>query len=119
MFAAADNKSFRLTYGQSPIVRTQGHVRYAMDDYPNGLNAVVAVLSYTGYDMEDAMIINKASYDRGIALASVYITIDIDLGEEARLKGFDASDYYFDCPNEYAASRPGELNDIDVDGLPK
>ena len=30
-----------------------------MDDYPMGTNAIVAVISYTGYDMEDAMIINK------------------------------------------------------------
>ena len=30
-----------------------------MDSYPMGTNAIVAVISYTGYDMEDAMIINK------------------------------------------------------------
>ncbi len=63
----SDNKMFRLTYGQRPIVRTQTHRKFEMDNYPNGLNAVVAVLAYTGYDMEDAMIINKGSYDRGIA----------------------------------------------------
>ena len=36
-----------------------------MDNYAMGTNAVVAVISYTGYDMEDAMIINRASLDRG------------------------------------------------------
>jgi DNA-directed RNA polymerase I subunit RPA2 len=42
-----------------------------MDKMPNGSNAVVAVLSYTGFDMEDAMIINKGAYERGFGHASV------------------------------------------------
>jgi len=29
---------------------------YGFDNYPNGMNAVVAVIAYTGYDMEDAMV---------------------------------------------------------------
>ncbi len=29
---------------------------YNLDNYPSGTNAVVAVISYTGYDMEDAMV---------------------------------------------------------------
>ena len=49
-----------------------------MDDMPNGTNAVVAVISYTGYDMEDAMIICKGSYDRGFAHGSVYKTFTVD-----------------------------------------
>lgn len=43
-----------------------------MAEYPSGTNAVVAVISYTGYDMEDAMILNKSAYERGLAHASVY-----------------------------------------------
>eukprot|EP00953_Heterococcus_sp_UTEX-ZZ885_P021721 12104-Heterococcus_DN1.PRE.7 len=35
-----------------------------------GTNAVVAVISYTGFDMEDAMILNKSSYERGFGHAS-------------------------------------------------
>lgn len=44
---------------QAPIVQTRRHGEYGMDEFPQGTNAVVAVISYTGYDMEDAMILNK------------------------------------------------------------
>ena len=50
-----------------------------MDEYPNGTNAIVAVITYTGYDMEDAMIINKSSMERGFCHATVYKTKCIDL----------------------------------------
>ena len=46
---------------QSPIITNENYEKFAINDYPNGFNAVVAVLSYTGYDMEDACIVNKAS----------------------------------------------------------
>ena len=50
-----------------------------MDNYAMGTNAVVAVVSYTGYDMEDAMIINRASLDRGFAYGTVYKSYFVDL----------------------------------------
>ncbi len=37
----------------------ENHELLHIDDFSNGTNAVVAVISYTGYDMEDAVIINK------------------------------------------------------------
>ena len=43
------------------------------------LIAVVAVISYTGYDMEDAMIICKQSMERGFKHGTVYVTKVIDL----------------------------------------
>jgi DNA-directed RNA polymerase I subunit RPA2 len=45
-----------------------------MDEYSQGTNAVVAVISYTGYDMEDAMILNKSSFERGFGHGCVYKT---------------------------------------------
>ena len=82
-----DNKLYRLNTMQKAIVRTKVQNEYCMDDYPTGANAVVAVLAYTGYDMEDACIINKSSYERGMYHSSIYMTKYIDLTDDHRLKG--------------------------------
>ena len=75
----SDSKLYRLQCGQSPIVRPSLFDTYQMDSHPNGTNAVVAVISYTGYDMEDAMIINKSSFERGFGNGSIYKSELIDL----------------------------------------
>lgn len=77
-----DNKMYRLMYSQTPISRTRYLDEFELDNYPHGINAVVAVISYTGYDMEDAMIINKGSYERGLFHGTVYTTTVIDLAEK-------------------------------------
>jgi DNA-directed RNA polymerase I subunit RPA2 len=45
---------------------------------------VVAVISYTGFDMDDAMIINKSAFERGFSHGSVYKTKLFDLDEEEK-----------------------------------
>jgi DNA-directed RNA polymerase I subunit RPA2 len=76
-----DNKLYRLQTGQSPVVRPALHNTYGMDSFPNGTNAIVAVISYTGYDMEDAMILNKSAHERGFAYGTVYKSQTVDLNE--------------------------------------
>jgi hypothetical protein len=74
-----DNKLYRIQSPQSPIVRPKLHEKYNMDEYPNGTNAVVAVISYTGYDMEDAMILNKSSHERGFGYGTVYKSSKVEV----------------------------------------
>ena len=69
-----DNKTYRLQTGQTPVVRPPLYNEYGLDNYPNGTNAVVAVISYTGYDMDDAMILSKSAHERGFAHGSIYKT---------------------------------------------
>lgn len=72
-------KVYRIQHPQKPLVRNLAQEKYNINDYPHGCNAVVAVISYTGYDMEDAMIINKSAYERGFGHASVYTTQFINI----------------------------------------
>ncbi|KAG9296178.1 hypothetical protein G9A89_014770 [Geosiphon pyriformis] len=79
-----DNKLYRLQSGQSPIARPEIYNKYGLDGFPNGTNAIVAVLAYTGYDMEDAMIVNRQSHHRGFAYGTIYKSEVIDLNEMRR-----------------------------------
>mmetsp|Transcript_31207 Transcript_31207/g.105002 ORF Transcript_31207/g.105002 Transcript_31207/m.105002 type:complete len:1144 (-) Transcript_31207:61-3492(-) len=82
-----DNKMYRILFPQTPIVRTGAYDSFGFDEYPQGCNAVVAVISYTGYDMEDAMIIKKSSYERGFGHGVVYKTHIVDIDEEKTRRG--------------------------------
>jgi DNA-directed RNA polymerase I subunit RPA2 len=79
-----DNKAYLLQTGQTPIVRPPLYNNYGLDNFPNGMNAVVAVISYTGYDMDDAMIINKSSHERGLGDGVIYKTKLYSLEGESR-----------------------------------
>lgn len=118
-----DNKMYRLLTGQSPLCRTKTMDTYDIDDYPTGVNCVVAVISYTGYDMEDAMILNKASVERGLFHGVMYTTKVIDLAEKSKANAssecvrfsnrkIDASGLKSDAS---ALVNPG----LDADGLPE
>ncbi len=60
-----DLSSYMLVYSQKPLVKTKTLDLIGFEQIPAGHNAVVAVMSYTGYDIEDAVILNRASVDRG------------------------------------------------------
>uniref|UniRef100_A0A182JFS2 DNA-directed RNA polymerase subunit beta n=1 Tax=Anopheles atroparvus TaxID=41427 RepID=A0A182JFS2_ANOAO len=66
------SKLYRLQTPATPLFRPVHYDNIDLDNYAMGTNAIVAVVSYTGYDMEDAMIINKSAYERGFAAGTVY-----------------------------------------------
>ncbi|XP_054157699.1 DNA-directed RNA polymerase I subunit RPA2-like [Oppia nitens] len=111
----SDNKMYTILSPQSCLVRPTAHDYYEMDNYPLGTNAVVAVISYTGYDMEDAMILNKATVERGFKHGSIYKTEIVDLREIGGIKGY-SSEIVF----SFGRKEDNEPLDgfVDMDGLP-
>lgn len=59
-----------LHYPQKPVVRS--FVYDTLDVYPSGQNIVVAIMPFEGYNMEDAVILNKASIDRGMGRSTYF-----------------------------------------------
>jgi DNA-directed RNA polymerase subunit B len=55
-----------MLYPQVPMVSTKAINLLGLDERPTGQNCVVAVLPFEGYNIEDAVVFNKSSIDRGI-----------------------------------------------------
>ncbi len=71
-FRRADSRAHLLHYPQIPLVITKTMKISGVLRRPFGQNMVVAVLSYTGYNIQDAIIINKSSVDRGLARSTFF-----------------------------------------------
>lgn len=69
---------------QVPIVQTIIHDICGYEKHPAGQNVVVAIMSYKGYNMEDAIVVNKASIERGFGRSTYYRPC---IAEELRYPG--------------------------------
>lgn len=61
-----------MLYPQTPMVSTKAINLLGLDDRPTGQNAIVAVLPYEGYNIEDAVVFNKSAVDRGFGRTFFY-----------------------------------------------
>ncbi|GLI77743.1 DNA-directed RNA polymerase I subunit RPA2 [Penicillium ochrochloron] len=114
-----DNKLYRLQTGQTPVVRTPLYNAYGLDNFPNGTNAIVAIISYTGYDMDDAMIINKSSHERGFGHGTIYKTKVHSLAERDSRRSKtrrEVTKLFGFAPGDEVRAEAKAL--IDSDGLP-
>ncbi|PWW74364.1 beta and beta-prime subunits of DNA dependent RNA-polymerase [Tuber magnatum] len=71
-FLRIDTLLYLMVYPQQPMVKTRTIELIQYDKLPAGQSAIVAVMSYSGYDIEDALVLNKASLDRGFGRCQVF-----------------------------------------------
>ena len=76
-----DTFSHTLYYPQKPLVNTKMMNYLNFNSMPSGINTIIAIATYTGYNQEDSVIINKAAIDRGLFNSTFYRTYK---GEEEK-----------------------------------
>ena len=69
-----DKTAYLLNYPTRPLIDTRMMDFLKLNTIPSGCQVHVAIMSYTGYNQEDSILINKGSIDRGLFLATIYHT---------------------------------------------
>ncbi len=111
-----DTLAHILYYPQKPLVSTTIMKHMKFDELPAGINAIVAIATYGGYNQEDSIIVNKAAIDRGLFRNSFYRTYTDQEKEIIRVGGFMEQ---FEVPNksETKGIQYGNYGKLDIDGL--
>jgi DNA-directed RNA polymerase subunit B' len=106
-----DARAYLLYYPQVPIVNSITYRTLNMKRHANGQNFVVALSTYYGYNMQDAVVLNKAAVDRGLGRSVFYRSY---LDEERRYPGGQQDSFKLPPPTiegykgEHAYSKLGE-----------
>lgn len=113
-FSRLDSRANVLHYPHKPLVKTDVADSLNFHKRPAGQNFVVAVMCYEGYNMEDAIVLNKSSVERGLGRSTFYRTYTT---EE---RGYPSGQHdNFEIPGEdvEGMQSPEAYEKLDVDGV--
>lgn len=78
-YIRADTVLLLGAYPQRPLCRSKAMNLTNYEKLGAGINAMVCVMSYSGYDIEDAQVYNKSSLERGYGRCVVLRKHEVDL----------------------------------------
>ncbi|XP_058219713.1 DNA-directed RNA polymerase II subunit RPB2-like isoform X2 [Rhododendron vialii] len=109
-----DTLAYVLYYPQKPLVTTRAMEHLHFRQLPAGINAIVAIACYSGYNQEDSVIMNQSSIDRGFFRSIFYRSYR---DEEKKMGTLVKED--FGCPNREntMGMRHGSYDKLDDDGF--
>eukprot|EP00041_Stephanoeca_diplocostata_P005102 m.56360 g.56360 ORF g.56360 m.56360 type:complete len:1192 (-) comp15578_c1_seq5:179-3754(-) len=108
-----DTLAHVLYYPQKPLVETRSMEYLHFSDLPAGINAIVAILCYTGYNQEDSVIVNRSAIDRGLFRSVFYRSYNMKEGDQ------NESDSQFEKPSRESCGgmRNANYDKLEDDGL--
>lgn len=114
-----DKMSVVLNYGQIPLIKSRYLQYINNEEHPYGVNTIVAIMSYTGYNVEDAILINKGSIDRGLFRTTYYSMYEAK-EESSKISGGSHSKFANIQKNNVSRLKQGyDYSMLDDSGLVK
>ena len=106
-----DKTAVVLNYGQIPIIKSRYMKYINHEENPYGENAIVAVMCFTGYNVEDAILINEGALKRGLFRTTYYTTYETheekeEKGDTTFLKTFNNIEQLI-LENNIVGTKPG------------
>jgi DNA-directed RNA polymerase II subunit RPB2 len=114
-----DKMGVILNYGQIPLVKSRYMEYINNEEQPYGVNAIVAIMTYTGYNVEDAILINEGSINRGIFRTTYYSSYE-SREESSKINGLTNSRFANIQKNNVIKTKQGfDYSYLDDHGLVK
>ena len=114
-----DKMGVTLNYGQTPLIKSRYLEYINREEQPYGVNAIVAIMSYTGYNVEDAILINEGSIKRGLFRTTYYTTYEAR-EESSKVAGSTADTFFSNIetkPNVSGIKDGFDYSKLDAHGL--
>jgi DNA-directed RNA polymerase II subunit RPB2 len=114
-----DKMGVILNYGQTPLIKSRYLEYINNEEQPYGINAIVAIMSFTGYNVEDAILINEGSVHRGI-FRTTYFSMYESREENTEISGNASSKFANIEKNNVIRTKPGfDYSQLDNYGMIK
>lgn len=114
-----DKTAVVLNSGQIPLVKSRYMEYINHEENPYGENAIVAIMCYTGYNVEDAILVNEGAIQRGLFRTTYYTTYESH--EESSKTGNVVTDKHFSnietLPNVVGLKAGYDYSHLDANGL--